>query len=208
MNKIFLNSLIIFFLFQTFTSKAQVSKIILIKSVESYVLLNYSHLYEIFFKEKFKPLESIYAEVDSEFICIKGFQKGERGFQTVFCLYEGKNFEIYDIIYGDLNNDGEMDAIVSFSLEGFAGGNGYGRFYASLISTKGNSLVSAVNHYYPQIDFNSINKGIIYGKQYGYDEHDPHCCPSLIKDVIYQFADKDLKFVKEFEFKKAPESKK
>lgn len=186
----------------------QLSKEILIKSVESYVLLNHQGLYELFSKEKMLPCDSFYTEVDSGYMCIKGKLRKDNEIETVLCMYEGTNNEIYSFDYGDLNNDGIQDAIVSFTLEGFGGGNGYGRFHATIINDKSNLTLSSVSYYYPQINFNSITKGIIYGEQYGYDDNDGRCCPSLMRDVIYQFENNKLIPVKDFEYKKQVEKSK
>ncbi|MBK8875822.1 MAG: hypothetical protein IPN13_18695 [Bacteroidetes bacterium] len=63
------------------------------------------------------------------------------------------------------------------------------------------STINSISYVYPAIEIESISKGIVYASQVGWSDDDGRCCPSLRRDVIYNYENKMLKSIKEFEYK-------
>jgi hypothetical protein len=113
----------------------------------------------------------------------------------------------YKYSYADLNNDGKIDQLVTFIPSQCDGGNGSmwtqievliisdkGKY--KIISSLGDGLFSSLG-----IDttgfywYDSIGVNKIYGTFIKFMKDDEHCCPSIVKPVIFAYDTKKIIYI-------------
>ena len=122
--------------------------------------------------------------------------------------FDGIGLRIYiskmkkDYIFGDIDNDGVPDLIVSIDTEGGGGGgNVYWNDLFVFLSKNGKfALTSFIDspevrgcragQFFPD----KIENGLILGNSFCFAENDPHCCPSLEYLTTITFDGKQLKY--------------
>lgn len=91
--------------------------------------------------------------------------------------------EARKILYGDIDGDGDDDAIVQFTIEGMGGGNNYGFSLAAFKNDDG-KLTAITDEVVGgkmnrEVELKRIEKGVIYLDTKEYAENDGACCPSI-----------------------------
>jgi hypothetical protein len=96
------------------------------------------------------------------------------------------------VVAGDLNNDGQSDVIVLYTIEGQNGSNNHVQYLAAFLRKKA-QLVAAARasvggKNYRDVELESIEKGKILLSTLNYARKDPSCCPSKKGSARYVLA--------------------
>jgi len=104
--------------------------------------------------------------------------------------------EARKILYGDIDGDGDEDAIVQFTIEGMGGGNNYGFSLAAFKNDDG-KLTAITDEVVGgkmnrEVELKRIEKGVIYLDTKEYAENDGACCPSIAGKTSFVLEGKKL----------------
>lgn len=102
--------------------------------------------------------------------------------------------------YGHLNNDNKLDALITFNPLQCDGGNMSMWIQIQLIALSEGKKYRIEKNYFDTIGdkldgfyhLEKIRKKGFVGKYYEFSETDPHCCPSIKKEVFIDFMKKTL----------------
>jgi len=113
----------------------------------------------------------------------------------------------YHYSYADINDDGKIDLLVTFTPEQCDGGNAsmWTQIAVLIISENetyktiaslGDGMFSSIGADSSGfIWYDSIGVNKIYGTFYNFLENDGHCCPSIEKPVIITYDTKEVVFI-------------
>lgn len=104
--------------------------------------------------------------------------------------------EAEKVLYGDIDGDGDEDAVAQFTIEGMGGGNNYA-FYLAVFKNDGGKLTAVTDEVAGgklnrNIELTKIEKGIIYLDTKEYAADDGACCPSIEGKTSYVLEGKKL----------------
>ena len=93
------------------------------------------------------------------------------------------------IVYGDIDGDGNDDAVIQFTIEGVAGGNNYS-FYLAVFRNVNGKFESITDEFIGgkgirDVDLQAVRNGKIYVSTKEYSEDDAACCPSIKGKTSY-----------------------
>lgn len=100
------------------------------------------------------------------------------------------------ILYGDLDGDGDEDAVAQFTVEGMGGGNNYG-FWLAVFRNDGGKFSGVTDEVVGgkmnrNVELEKIEGGKIYLDTTSYDGDDGACCPSIEGKTSYILQGKKL----------------
>ncbi|MCX6351888.1 MAG: hypothetical protein NTX03_08495 [Bacteroidetes bacterium] len=110
----------------------------------------------------------------------------------------------YRFSYADINNDGKTDQLVTFTPAQCDGGNAsmWEQIEVLTISEGGkfkttSSIGDGFFSYYGNdtngfYHYDSIGVNKIYGTFYSFKKGDGHCCPSIVKSIIFDYKTKKI----------------
>lgn len=100
------------------------------------------------------------------------------------------------VLYGDIDGDGDEDAVAQFTVEGMGGGNNYS-FELAVFKNDGGKLTAVTDEVVGgklnrNVELKRIEKGVIYLDTKEYAEDDGACCPSIEGKTSYVLQGKKL----------------
>jgi len=104
--------------------------------------------------------------------------------------------EARKVLYGDIDGDGDEDAVAQFTVEGMGGGNNYS-FELAVFKNDGGKLTAITDEVVGgklnrNVELKRIEKGVIYLDTKEYAEDDGACCPSIEGKTSYIVQGKKL----------------
>lgn len=104
--------------------------------------------------------------------------------------------EARKILYGDIDGDGDEDAVAQFTVEGMGGGNNYS-FELAVFKNDSGKLTAVTDEVVGgklnrNVELKRIEKGVIYLDTKEYAEDDGACCPSIEGKTSYILQGKKL----------------
>lgn len=104
--------------------------------------------------------------------------------------------EARKLFYGDIDGDGDEDAVAQFTVEGMGGGNNYS-FELAVFKNDNGKLTAITDEVVGgklnrNVELKRIEKGVIYLDTKEYAEDDGACCPSIEGKTSYVLEGKKL----------------
>lgn len=102
------------------------------------------------------------------------------------------------MLYGDLNQDGQIDLTVYYSIEGIDGGNNHFEYVSVFLANNGvlkptTSVEVGGDGLYRQVSLVAVKNNYIELKTLDYGPDDARCCPSIEGKNFYIFENGSLK---------------
>ena len=150
-------------------------------------------------KDQAPPFEMNENAVKADFLAFLPSVSGGRPLNT----FNEKMDKGIIIRLGDIDNDGDLDAVVDYSLEptleDTGGGNAIGEVSGVVIYLNTGEKMERVYHSqdYGHGDLDSITDGKIIFKTLEYADTEPRCCPSINAEVHYFWDNENKKMEEE-----------